>query len=88
MKIKMKKITTMWAGAVVLTASAAMQSASAHTQEWYSSHLPEARAMESQCLARLKTNGRLSQDDMDECHRASGAVVHSAKFTPSDPKTY
>lgn len=84
----MKKITTMWTGAVVLIAGATLQSASGHTQEWYSSHLPEAHAMESQCLARLKAGGRLYRDDMDECHRASGAVVHSTKFTPSEPKTY
>lgn len=65
-----------------------MQTAGARTQEWFAEHLPEARAKQAQCLERLKKDERLTQDEMAECQRASGAVFHSAKFTPSPPKSY
>lgn len=62
--------------------------ACAHTQEWYADHLTDAKAMQSQCMKRLKDNLQLSTDEMDECRRASGAVLHSGTFTPSKPKSY
>jgi hypothetical protein len=84
----MKKIITMCATAVALTSGGAMQNANAHTQEWYADHLVDAQATQSRCLARLKAGERISQDEMEECHRASGAVVHSTKFKPIPPKSY
>lgn len=62
--------------------------ACAHTQEWYADHLGDAKAMQAQCIKRLKADEQLSQHAMDECHRASGAVFHSGRFTPSKPKSW
>jgi len=84
----MKNIGLLRTVAVALSLAGAMQSAIAHTQEWYADHVVEARATQSRCLARLKADENLSQDEMAECQRASDAVVRSGKFTPSAPKSY
>ena len=84
----MKTIIVMRTAALALTSFAAVQSAIAHTQEWYADHLAEARATQSRCLASLKADGKLTQDEENECHGASDAVVRSGKFVPSAPKSY
>ncbi|MFT0172198.1 hypothetical protein ACLKMY_24850 [Paraburkholderia mimosarum] len=84
----MKKIVLLRAVAVALAVTGAMQSAIAHTQEWYADHVAEARVKQSRCLARLKADESLSQDEMAECQRASDAVFRSGKFTPSARKSY
>ncbi len=69
-------------------AAVSSSDAFAHSREWYAANLPEAKATNERCLARLKTEGTLPKEDMDECQRASTAIVHTTTFTPSKSVSY
>jgi hypothetical protein len=70
---------------IVLTVS---PMAGANTVQWYSEHLDVAEATQKACLKKTQARIQLSADAMEECQRASTAVVHSATFTPSPVKSY
>ncbi|WP_132384577.1 MULTISPECIES: hypothetical protein [unclassified Paraburkholderia] len=74
--------------AVISLAAVTPFSAFAHSIEWYAANLPEARATNKQCMEQLKQAGTLSKVKMEECQRASTALVHATNFVPSKPVSY
>jgi hypothetical protein len=74
--------------AVISVAAVMPFSAFAHSIGWYAANLPEARATNKRCTEQLKEAGTLSKVEMEECQRASTALVHATNFAPSRPVSY
>lgn len=74
--------------AVISLAAVMPFSALAHSIEWYAANLPEARATNQRCMEQRKQAGALSKVEMEECQRASTALVHAISFVPSKPVSY
>lgn len=74
--------------AIFLGALTASASSFAHTSEWYADHVGEAIKTQQSCLSRIKADGKLPADDLDECRRASDGVSLHHKFTASPHRTW
>ncbi|MFM0515143.1 hypothetical protein [Paraburkholderia sp. RL17-373-BIF-A] len=74
--------------AVISLAAVMPFTASAHSVEWYADNLPEAQATNKRCTEHLKQVGALSKVEMEECQRASTALLHATSFVPSKPVSY